>query len=196
MARFADIPVINGGDGTGEHPTQGLLDIYTIKREFGNIDGLNIVIVGDLTVRVFHSLSYALAKYDDVKLTAVSPVDQQLPEEVVNNLGKMDFQFKTAPDVRDVISDADVLYLLGTKHGPGMSLTERERSEVSPPEFTINCETLKKAQDHAIVMHPMPRTDELPLEVDDTKFARYFEQAYNGLVVRMALLGLIFGKDI
>jgi len=188
-AEIASIPVISGGSGGEEHPTQALLDLYTIKREVGKIDGLSIALLGDLRYgRTVHSLAYGLAQYD-TKLYFVSPESLRVRREVLEDVSsKVDVYEKR--DVREVILDVDVLYV-----------TRIQRERIADPEeyervknaYGITLDILRNAKKNLIVMHPLPRVDEISPDVDQTPHAKYFKQMWYGLVVRMALLSLVLG---
>lgn len=193
MARHADIPVLNGGDGVNEHPTQALLDLYTIRHYLGKLDGLHIVMIGDMTVRTMHSFPMCLAKYDNVKVTCVHPDDADFQPEMKAKFQDLNFHYERADSVLDVIETADVLFMNGIRHPSDMS-NIGDRPNATPQKYRVDLKTLEKAKTRAIILHPLPRRDELPPEVDETIHARYFEQAYFGVVVRMALLALVLGK--
>jgi aspartate carbamoyltransferase catalytic subunit len=188
-AEFAQVPVINAGSGAEEHPTQALLDLYTIFKEKGRIDGLNIALMGDLRYgRTVHSLAYALSLYD-VKLYLVSPEPLRMRREVLDAIKeKISIVEKTG--IEEVLPKTDVLYV---------TRIQKERFP-DPAEYLkvrgtykIGLETLKDAREDMIIMHPLPRVDEIDNEVDETPHARYFQQVWNGIVTRMALLALILG---
>lgn len=191
-AKFSENPVINAGDGAGSHPTQTLLDLFTIRREKGSIEGLNIVLVGDLKYgRTVHSLSEALSEFG-AKLTFVAPEALQMPGETIRHI-KDKCTPKLTDDLKGVIDDADVLYV---------TRIQKERFP-DPAEYNkvagmyrIDNEMLREAKKDLIVMHPLPRIDEIAPEVDSTPHAKYFEQAFNGIPVRMALLSSILGGKI
>ena len=188
FAKYAEVPVINGGDGSNEHPTQGLLDLYTIKKELGRIDDIEIVILGDMIVeRAIHSLLYGLAKFDDVKVHLVSPENQRLPSEFKKNLNEMNFNYDESNSVYKFIDKADVIYSDGIKQKRGDAPT--------PDQYVVNAKKLEKAKKDLIVLHPLPRLDELSDDVDFTPHARYFEETKYGVITRMALLTLIFGRE-
>jgi len=188
-AEYAQIPVINAGSGAEEHPTQALLDLYTILKAKGRIDGLNIILMGDLRYgRTVHSLAYALSNYD-VSLHLVSPALLRMRPEIIEDI-KDKIEVSEHTDLMEVLPDADVLYVTRIQKERFPDLGEYEKVKGS---YVIDLEVLKKAKDDLIVMHPLPRVDEIAVEVDSTPFAKYFEQARNGVVVRMALLALILG---
>ena len=188
-AEYAKVPVINAGSGAEEHPTQALLDLYTILKYKGRIDGLNIVLMGDLRYgRTVHSLAYALSLYD-VSLNLVSPDLLKMRPEVIEDI-KDRIEVSEHTDLMDVLPDADVLYVTRIQKERFPDLADYEKVKGS---YVINLNVLKKAKEDLIVLHPLPRIDEISVEVDSTPFAKYFEQARNGVVVRMALLALVLG---
>jgi len=184
-------PVINAGDGTRQHPTQTLLDLYTVKKEIGTIDGLRVSLVGDLKYgRTVHSLSYALTMFD-VELDLVSPPELTMPDEVVADLKERGLVIRETSDLRDVIGETDVLYMTRIQRERFPDPTEYERVRGA---YSLNAAMLHEAKRRMIVMHPLPRVDEISPDVDVTPHAKYFRQAFYGLVVRMALLSLVLGK--
>jgi aspartate carbamoyltransferase catalytic subunit len=188
-AEFARIPVINAGSGAEEHPTQALLDLYTILKEKGTIDGLNITLMGDLRYgRTVHSLAYALSLYK-VKLFLVSPELLRMRREVSDAIKKK-IAVVEGSAVEDVLPETDVLYV--TRIQEERFPDPAEYAKVSGT-YKIEVDTLKDAREDMIIMHPLPRVDEIDHEVDDTPYARYFQQVWNGIVTRTALLALILG---
>ncbi len=194
-AKWVSVPIINGGDGWGEHPTQILTDLYTIMSEKGHLDGLRWVAVGDMRMRTMHSLGHALTQFD-CPITFVSPDDMSLPDEYREDFERGSLDFTEAGDVRDVIADADVI-LVEPVVQPDYTKSRDERDGdvgMTPPEFKITRELLeKKAKSDAILLHSLPRMDEIPPDVDQTKWARYWQEGFNGVVMRMALLALVLG---
>jgi len=188
-AEFAKVPIINGGSGAEEHPTQALLDLYTILKEKGMIDGLKIALVGDLRYgRTVHSLAYALSNYD-VELCLVSPESLKMRREVLEEIkGKISVTEET--DIAKVIPNLDVLYVTRIQKERFPDPAEYMKVKGS---YRIDLELLKKAKKDMIILHPLPRVDEIASEVDGTPHARYFQQVWNGIVMRMALLALILG---
>ena len=183
LSDIVDIPIINAGDGAGQHPTQTLLDLYTIKKHFGKIDGLNIALLGDLKYgRTVHSLSYALGM-NDVEMTFVSPDQLKMPKETLHDLEKNNIKYKETNNLKDVIDDVDVLYV--TRIQKERFPDEEEYEEIKGA-YLINKELLEGKD--LIVMHPLPRIDEIAYDVDDTKYNKYFDQAANAIPVRMAIL--------
>jgi len=188
-AEYARVPVINAGSGAEEHPTQALLDLYTIVKAKGKIDGLNIILMGDLRYgRTVHSLAYALSLYD-VRLSLISPNLLKMRPEVIEDI-KDRIEVSEHTDLMEVLPEADVLYVTRIQKERFPDLAEYEKVRGS---YVIDLNVLKKAKDDLIVLHPLPRIDEIAVEVDSTPFAKYFEQARNGVVVRMALLALVLG---
>jgi aspartate carbamoyltransferase catalytic subunit len=191
-AEHAEVPVINAGDGSNEHPTQAMLDLYTIKKEKGRINGLNIALVGDLKHgRTAHSLSYALAKYD-VRTFFVSPPQLRLPEEVREYLDGLGTRYEEVGRLGDIISDVDVVYILRIQKERFKKLEEYEKVRGA---YRFGVGDFEGAKEDMIILHPLPRVGELSSEVDRTRHAKYFDQVYNGMIVRMALLSLVLGKS-
>lgn len=190
-AESTDIPVINGGDDAHQHPTQALLDLYTIRRLKGTIDGLSVVLMADHRhSRVINSLSYAFSNYD-VKIYFVAPEPLQLSEEVERDLIKMGTSYKKLADIGDVISETDVLY---THRIQKERFGDRDEAEKMKGKYAVTLSLLEEAQEDMIVLHPGPRLDECPTSIDDTPFAKYFDQAFYGVPLRMALLSLVLGR--
>ncbi len=194
-AKWASIPVINGGDGWGEHPTQILTDLYTVLREKGTIDGLRWVAVGDMRMRTMHSLAYALTKFD-CPITFIAPPEMSLTDEFKAEIKAMGLNFKEAEHIEQVIHEADVI-LVEPVVQPDYTKPRDERTGdvgMTPANYKITKELLEtKAKPDAILLHSFPRMDEIPTDVDSTRWARYWQEAFNGVVVRMALLALVLG---
>ncbi|AFK22344.1 aspartate carbamoyltransferase [Pyrococcus sp. ST04] len=189
-AEVADIPVINAGDGSNQHPTQTLLDLYTIKKEFGKIDGLKIGLLGDLKYgRTVHSLAEALAFYE-VELYLISPEMLRMPRHIVEELKEKGVKVYETSDLESVIKELDVLYV--TRIQKERFPDEQEYLKVKG-SYQVNCKILEGVKDNLRIMHPLPRVDEIHPEVDKTKHAIYFKQVFNGVPIRMALLGLVLG---
>jgi aspartate carbamoyltransferase catalytic subunit len=195
-AKWASIPIINGGDGWGEHPTQILTDLYTVLTEKGTIDGLKWLAVGDMRMRTMHSLGYAMSQFD-CPITFVSPPDMSLTKEFKAELKELSVDFKEAEHVEQAIADADVI-LVEPVVQPDYTKSRDERDgdvDLTPANYKITRELLgKKAKSDAILLHSLPRMDEVPADVDITKWSRYWQEAFNGVVMRMALLALVLGK--
>ena len=192
-AEFADVPVINAGDGAGHHPTQCLLDLFTIRAEKKGIKNKNIVLVGDLKYgRTVHSLAHALALYG-AKLTFVSPVTLKMPIEVINDCRNLGVEPLQTASLDKAVKDADVLYVTRIQKERFPDPEEYNRVVGS---YKINIELLNEAKKDIIVMHPLPRVTEIDPEVDKTHHAIYFKQAFNGVPIRMALLSLLMGGKL
>jgi aspartate carbamoyltransferase catalytic subunit len=188
-AEFSEAPVINAGSGAEEHPTQALLDMYTMKKELGKIDGLNIALVGDLRFgRTVHSLAYALSLYD-VKLYFISPNLLGMRREVLDTISER-IKVVETNNLDEPLPKLDVLYVTRIQKERFPDAAEYAKVKGS---YKIDIDTLKKAKKDMIVLHPLPRVDEISPEVDSTPHARYFQQVWNGIVMRMALLALILG---
>ncbi|REK62037.1 MAG: aspartate carbamoyltransferase [Cohnella sp.] len=185
-AAAAGVPVINAGDGAGEHPTQALLDAYTIQKEFGRIDGLRIAMVGDLAYgRTVHSLSYILANYSDVSIYYISPDNVRIPESVKRYMDSKGIRYKETADLNAVAGEIDVLYQTRIQKERFTSLEEYEKAS---GKYIVDLELMDRLNKNAIVMHPLPRAGEITEEVDRDPRAAYFRQAVNGLYIRMALI--------
>ncbi len=183
------MPVINAGSGAEEHPTQALLDLYTILKEKGTIDGLNITLMGDLRYgRTVHSLAYALSLYN-VNLFLISPELLRMRREVCEAIKKK-IMIVEGSAVEDVLAETDVLYV--TRIQEERIPDQAEYAKVRGIH-KIGVATLQDAKEDMIIMHPLPRVDEIDHEVDNTRHARYFQQVWNGIVMRTALLALILG---
>lgn len=190
-ADYAEIPVINAGDGTGEHPTQALLDLFTIQDELDRIDGLHVAMVGDLRFgRTVHSLTQLLAQYD-VKLTFVSPEILRLPLVIMNDVRDAGLEVRETHSVADVIETADVLYVTRVQKERFSDLSQYDAVK---DYYTITPELMERAKQDMIVMHPLPRVGEIAYTVDDDPRAAYFRQVQNGMYIRMALLAAVLGK--
>ncbi|MCX6349651.1 MAG: aspartate carbamoyltransferase [Candidatus Aureabacteria bacterium] len=195
-AKWASVPIINGGDGWGEHPTQILTDLYTVLKEKGRIDGLKWLAVGDMRMRTMHSLGYALTQFD-CPITFVAPKDMSLTKEFKAELKQYSLDFQEADHVEKAIGDADVI-LVEPVVQPDYTKSRDERKGdvgLTPANYKITRELLmKKAKPDAILLHSLPRMDEIPADVDITRWSRYWQEAFNGVVMRMALIALILGK--
>lgn len=188
-AEATDKPVINAGDGANQHPTQTLLDLFTIRECQGKIDELQIALVGDLKYgRTIHSLSLALAHYP-VRLYFVAPENLSLPDAITHELKKKGVKFSFHEKLDEVIPKVDILY---------MSRIQKERFPDTQIDFTNTCmlkkKMLERAKPNLRILHPLPRVDEIEETIDSTPFALYFQQSANGVPVRMALLALLLGK--
>jgi aspartate carbamoyltransferase catalytic subunit len=193
-AKWASIPVINAGDGWGEHPTQVLTDLYTILNEKGTLDGLNFLLIGDMRMRTMHSISYAMSQFD-INAFYVSPPEMSLTEEFKKELVDLNLNFKEIEHVDQAIAEADVIYMEPVVQ-PDYTKARDERGAtvgMTPDNYKVTRELMRKAPQDSIILHSLPRMDELSVEVDDTRHQRYWIEAFNGVVVRMALLALVLG---
>lgn len=186
-AGIANIPVINAGDGSNQHPTQTLLDLYTIRREKNSLD-VDVAVLGDLKYgRTVHSLVYALGMFN-ARITLVSPRGLEMPREVLSDLKKTGSEIREVTSLEDVLPETDVLYVTRIQRERFPDLEEYEKVKGA---YRITADTLRDVREGMIILHPLPRVDEISPEVDSTRHARYFQQVRNGVPVRMALLKLI-----
>ena len=190
-AAISQAPVINAGDGAGQHPTQALLDLYTIRKEIGGINGLKIAMVGDLAQgRTVRSLAYLLSKYRDITIYFVAPTLLKMKEDILEHLREHHICYTEETDLDKVLPEVDVVYqtrIQKERFGDRIADYENCRGV-----YVINRQTLGLMKPKAIVMHPLPRLEEISMEVDSDPRAAYFRQAQNGLYVRMALLAQVF----
>ena len=184
ISDVVDVPVINAGDGAGQHPTQTLLDLYTIKKEIGHIDNIKIALIGDLKYgRTVHSLANALTLYDNVELYFVSPDKLKMPQEILHDLDKAGMSYTETSNISDVIDKVNVLYVTRIQKERFADIDDYLEIKGA---YIINKKMLEGKD--LIVMHPLPRIDEIDGDVDDTKYNKYFTQAANAVPVRMAIL--------
>jgi aspartate carbamoyltransferase catalytic subunit len=189
-AQYARKPIINAGDGIGEHPTQALLDLFTIREELGAIDGLTITMLGDLKYgRTVHSLARLLSLYS-VSIRYVSPEILRMPKEIINELPRTMLQTEHST-FDTVLPQSDVLYVTRVQKE---RFTDEAEYDSVKGAYVITPETMKTAKEQMIVMHPLPRVGEISPEFDDDPRAAYFRQMEYGLYVRMALLAMVLGK--
>jgi len=194
-ADVSRVPLINAGDGTGQHPTQAFLDLYTIQKELGDIDGLSIAVVGDLANgRTVRSLCYLLSKYRNIRVYMVAPDVVRMREDIKGYLTRNDVAFSEEDDLEEVVSHVDVVYQ--TRIQKERFGDREEDYEKARGVYVVNEAILKRLKRNAIVMHPLPRVDEIDPAIDDDPRAAYFRQAQNGLYVRMALLAACLGADL
>jgi aspartate carbamoyltransferase catalytic subunit len=187
-AGFSKIPVVNGGDGAGQHPTQTLLDLFTMQERFGDLSKIHVTLVGDLRYgRTTHSLSIALARFG-ASISFVAPPPIQMPDHIVDELSAMGVEPEQSSDLKAWIPKSDVIYM-----------TRIQKERFADPEeylkvanaYSIDAQSLAPAKKGLIVMHPLPRVDEIHPSVDSTPHSSYFRQAFNGVPVRMAILKMI-----
>ncbi|OBU28261.1 aspartate carbamoyltransferase [Photobacterium kishitanii] len=187
------IPVINGGDGANQHPTQTLLDLFTIHETQGRLDGINIAFVGDLKYgRTVHSLTQALSKFNDVKFFFIAPEVLAMPDYICEELDDAGISYSLHNNMEDVIPELDILY---------MTRVQKERFDESEyvhmkAAYILTANMLENARDNLKVLHPLPRVDEIKVDVDKTKHAYFFQQAENGVYARQALLALVLNETL
>lgn len=185
-ALVSGVPIINAGDGAGQHPTQALLDLYTIQKEIGTINGLHIAFVGDLKHgRTIRSLAYLLGKYQNIQITFVSPRALRVGTDIKSYLHKHQVKYKETESLDTIIDTVDVIYQTRIQKERFKSMREYNRYK---GYYRIDATLANKMKPNSIIMHPLPRVDELLPEVDDLPQAIYFKQAGHGLLIRMALL--------
>ena len=193
-AKWASIPIINGGDGWGEHPTQILTDLYTITKEMGSVDGKTILAVGDHRMRTMHSLGYALSQFD-AEMLILAPEEMSPLPEFLAELDEKGTNYRIVDHIDDVIDEVDVIYMEPVVQ-PDYTKARQEKQEVyahTDAKYQVTSEVMSKAKGSSIILHSLPRRDELLPEVDDSRHARYWQEAYNGVVMRMALLSSVLG---
>ncbi|OBU25037.1 aspartate carbamoyltransferase [Photobacterium aquimaris] len=187
------VPVINGGDGANQHPTQTLLDLFTIYETQGRLDGINIAFVGDLKYgRTVHSLTQALSKFNDVKFFFIAPEVLAMPDYICEELDDAGISYSLHSNMEDVIPELDILY---------MTRVQKERFDESEyvhmkAAYILTASMLDNARDNLKVLHPLPRVDEITVDVDKTKHAYFFQQAENGIYARQALLALVLNETL
>ena len=192
-ADAVNIPILNAGDGAGNHPTQTMLDLFTIREAHGSLEGLNVMMVGDLRYgRTTHSLSHALVRFG-AKLTLVSPKSLKMPIEIVSDLKSHGAVINETEEMISSISSADVIYM--TRIQKERFPDEDEYNKVADV-YKLDASDLVEAKNDMIVMHPLPRVNELHPNVDSTEHAKYFQQAFNGVPTRMALLCRGLGIEV
>jgi len=194
-AKWASVPIINCGDGWGQHPTQVLTDLYTIWLDQGTLDGLTYLLMGDMRMRTMHSILHALSQFDSEAIV-VAPPDMALKPEFKAELDAMSVAYREAADVRDVIGEADIIYMEPVVQADYTQSRVERGAEVAltPPELQVTAKLMReKAKRSSIVLHSLPRMDELAADVDETRHQRYWVEASNGVSLRMALLALVLG---
>jgi aspartate carbamoyltransferase catalytic subunit len=190
-AKYARKPIINAGDGIGEHPTQALLDLYTILQERGRVGGLTVTMLGDLKYgRTVHSLAKLLSMFD-VKLNYVSPESLRMPAELVEHIGARGIVQSEHSDLNEVLATTDILYVTRIQKE---RFTDQADYDAVKDSYIITPEIMARAQANMVLMHPLPRVGEISMEVDSDPRAAYFRQMEYGVYVRMALLALVLGK--
>jgi aspartate carbamoyltransferase catalytic subunit len=191
-AEFSAVPIINAGDGAGQHPTQTLLDLFTIRTEKGRLENLNITMVGDLRYgRTVHSLAFALSKFGNT-INLVSPPGLEMPGEVVGYLKDAGMFGKACHSLEEIIADTDILYVTRIQKERFPDPVEYEKVAGI---YRVDAKLVSLGPEDMIIMHPLPRVNEILPEVDALPQAKYFIQAFNGVPVRMALLSMLMGGD-
>jgi len=192
-ARVSPVPIINGGDGPGEHPTQALLDLYTIQHELGRLDGLRVALVGDLRFgRAARSLALLFQVTQGTELVFVSPAAVPMGDDVRQALAKSGVRFRDDPDLRRVAANVDVIYQTRIQRE---RFTTPAEYEASVGVYVIDKAILDMMRSETIILHPLPRVEEIEAAVDEDRRAAYFRQANNGVYVRMALLGQLLASS-
>ena len=193
-AKWSSVPIINAGDGWGEHPTQVLTDLYTVTKEMGSVDGKTFVCIGDHRMRTMHSIGYGLSQFD-AEMVILAPEEMSPTDDFLAELDGKGTQWRIVEHIDEVIAEADVIYMEPVVQ-PDYTQSRQEKQDeygMTPANYQITREVMKKAKGSSIVLHSLPRMDELLPEVDQLKHARYWQEAYNGVVMRMALLALVMG---
>jgi len=184
------VPIINGGDGANEHPTQSLLDMFCIQSELGKLDGLTVALIGDLKFgRTVHSLSSLMANFD-IRLELVSPEGLHMPDKVLNHLKQKGVKYRITSDLDSAITKADVLYVTRVQKE---RFDDIEDYNAVKDLYTFTSATMSKAKKNAILMHPLPRVNEISVDVDSDPRAIYFKQVGYGMYLRAALMGCVLG---
>ncbi|MFA5184194.1 MAG: aspartate carbamoyltransferase [Patescibacteria group bacterium] len=194
VALSSAVPIINAGDGDNQHPTQALLDLYTIYKKFGRVNHTNIALVGDLLHgRTIRSLAYLFGKFSDIRLSLVSTPALRINKDIKDYLTKHSIDWSEHTDLLRIASQMDVLYMTRIQAEQGSSIEEKDKE---PGRFSIDAEVLRLLPQQSIIMHPLPRLWEIPEYVDNDPRAHYFIQAQNGLYIRMALLLMVLRPDL
>lgn len=194
-SQVSQVPIVNAGDGAGQHPTQALLDLYTIERELGHVDGIHLAGVGDLRFgRTVRSLAYLLGKFKNIRMTFVSPPELRMGDDIKAYLRRHEVEFSETDDLESTMEAADIVYQTRIQKERFPDVEEYERLKDS---FIITRSLVDAMKPGAILMHPLPRVNEIDHDVDSSPHAMYFKQAGYGVLVRMALLkNLLGGKEV
>lgn len=191
ISDFSTVPIINAGDGSNEHPSQTFLDLFTIYEEQGRIEGLKIAFIGDLKYgRTVHSLTKALSLFN-CEFYFIAPDIIQIPDYITADLDKKNIKYKLLNDFNEVINNIDIMYVTRIQKERFDNIDKYEEVKNS---FVIKKSNLEKVKENLIILHPLPRVNEISIDVDNTKFAKYFKQAANGVPVRQALIGIALNK--
>jgi aspartate carbamoyltransferase catalytic subunit len=193
-ADWSSVPILNCGDGWGEHPTQGFSDLYTVWKEKGTLDGLHFILDGDLRMRTMHSMSYAVTQFD-IRVSYVHPEGMGLPDDVKEFIDARGLDYKVVDHIEEAISDADMIYIEPVVQ-PDYTKARDERTGdegKTADNYKVTMDLMRKAKSDCMVFHSLPRMDELDTAVDDSRFSWYWTEAFNAVVTKMALLSLILG---
>lgn len=190
-SEIASVPVINAGDGANQHPTQTLLDLYTIKETQGRLDNIDINMVGDLKYgRTVHSLLQALSHFSP-SFTFTAPPELEMPQEYKEFLSEKGLPYRETSDLEEYLNDTDILYMTRIQQERFTDPVEYEKVK---NVYSLNKSMLGSVRDNMRILHPLPRLQEIAQDVDDTPYASYFKQAENGMYVRMAIISYLLGK--
>jgi aspartate carbamoyltransferase catalytic subunit len=193
-AKWSSVPILNAGDGWGEHPMQGISDLYTVWKQKGTLDGLHFILDGDLRMRTMHSMSYAVTKFD-IKVTYVHPPEMGLPDDVIQYIDDHCLDYQVVDHIEEAVADADMIYMEPVVQ-PDYTKARDERSDdvgKTPENYKVTTDLMRKAKSDCMVFHSLPRMDELDTAIDGTRHAWYWSEAYNAVVTKMALLALVLG---
>ena len=193
-AHWATIPILNCGDGWGEHPTQGISDLYTVWKQKGTLDGLHFILDGDMRMRTMHSMSYAMTEFD-IFCTYVYPPDMALPDDVKQYIDERGLRYRVVEHIEEAIADADMIYMEPVVQPDYTKARDERTGDVgrTPDNYKVTAELMRKAKSDCMVFHSLPRMDELETAVDVTRHAWYWTEAFNAVVTKMALLALVLG---
>ena len=191
-SEFSKVPIVNAGDGANQHPSQTLLDLYSIKKTQGTLDGINIMMIGDLKYgRTVHSLIKAMTRYANTKFILIAPPELALPDYIKRDVcDRYGIEYREVADIESVIGEVDILYMTRVQQERFTDPMEYERVK---DVYSLDASMLGKVKENMKILHPLPRVNEIAQDVDDTPYAYYFKQAENGLYVRMAIISYLLG---
>ena len=194
-AKWSSVPILNAGDGWGEHPMQGISDLYTVWKQKGTLDGLHFILDGDLRMRTMHSMSYAVTEFD-IKVTYVHPPEMGLPDDVKQYIDACGLEYQVVEHIEEAIADADMIYMEPVVQPDYTKSRDERTGDVgkTPDNYKVTADLMRKAKSDCMVFHSLPRMDELETAVDSTRHAWYWTEAYTAVVTKMALLALVLGK--
>ncbi|MEA2071815.1 MAG: aspartate carbamoyltransferase [Asgard group archaeon] len=193
-AEFSKIPIVSGGSGSEEHPTQALLDLLTLRKELDGIEGKRIAMVGDLKYgRTVHSLAYSLARFENIQIDFVSPPSLKIREEIKTDLSETGLNYTETENLSDIIPKVDAIYMTRIQKERFPQESDYEKVKDA---YVLNKKMMEDAKGPIPILHPLPRVNEISYDIDDTVHAVYFRQAFNGVLVRMAILNLILGGKV